>query len=190
MAAMNALLLFAALLLLVRAASQDPPVLGTDAFPDACAKYQGCSRVALGRLHRDNGNAPLRLRTTLAEAEGAAAAWLSGNPRTELLYRGADTANSSGVSAGTGAATTSAMARLLHARAVTLVFGFAGAQRQCTRFRACLHARRDLTLDTRTSSPKSAPSTQLPSQMTYGCAYHVAMMAVSLLNAWASSALA
>ncbi|GBF95251.1 hypothetical protein Rsub_08282 [Raphidocelis subcapitata] len=107
---LNALCGFALAALLVRVVSTDPR--GPEAFPAACTKLQGCARVALLHPLADGGQAPLKLSTSLDGAQAAVAAWLRGRPRTDLLYAGEE--------AGSGGA-----ARLVHARAVTFVWGFA-----------------------------------------------------------------
>lgn len=102
---------FALLLILVRAASPDPGISTASAFPEACSKLQGCARVAESHPHRQGQESPLRLRTGLEAARHEAAAWISAQPRAEVLSDVAE-------GGGTGA-------RVIHARFVSFLWGFA-----------------------------------------------------------------
>jgi hypothetical protein len=102
------------LLLLVRAASPDPKATAA-AFPERCTKLEGCGRVAERHPHRAGPEVPLKLRTTLEGARGAAAAWVRALPRAEVLYDAAD-----------GGADGGGRALLVHARVLTFFWGFAG----------------------------------------------------------------
>ncbi|KIY97449.1 hypothetical protein MNEG_10513 [Monoraphidium neglectum] len=101
------------LLLLVRAASPDPKATAA-AFPERCTKLEGCGRVAERHPHRAGPEVPLKLRTTLEGARGAAAAWVRALPRAEVLYDAAD-----------GGADGGGRALLVHARVLTFFWGFA-----------------------------------------------------------------
>lgn len=104
----NALGVFTLLLLLVRALSPDPAAAA--AFPDACSKLQGCARVALQRPHREGAEVPLKLRASLDDVQRAAVAWVREYPRAEVLFAGVS---------GEGR-------RMVHARFVSFLWGFAG----------------------------------------------------------------
>jgi hypothetical protein len=108
----NALAALTLLLLAVHAVSLDPAGSAVTSFPAACTKLQGCSRVALSRPHNAGDEAPLRLRTTMEGARRAVLEWVGGRARSDVLFGGA-TAGADG-------------SRVVHARVVTLVWGFAG----------------------------------------------------------------
>jgi hypothetical protein len=117
--AANALLTFTMLLLAVRAASPDPGPPLARGFPPGCSRLQGCARAATSEPHRAGREAPLRIRTTLEGASAAVEGWLKGHgARAEVVYSGPDSAP--GAPRG---------ARLVHARVVTPLWGFAGGRR-------------------------------------------------------------
>jgi len=113
MPAVNAVAVFTLLLLLVRAVSLDPPAPAAAAFPDSCTKLQGCGRVAVARSHRAGDETPLKVRTSLEGARRAVVEWVQmGHPRAEVL-------NDGGVARPDGSV-------VVHARFVTMIWGFAG----------------------------------------------------------------